>query len=68
MTATYDDTGLAALIECIGKTGTVHLDSLQFDVQVVDVRRNWGKIQYKVKPLTGVGEKWLEYPTVRSLR
>lgn len=68
MTTTYDATGLAGLIECVGKIGTLTVRELKVDVQVVDVRRSYGKVQYLVQPLAGWGQQWVEYPTVKALR
>ena len=68
MTTGYDHTGLTALAECVGKVATFKVKGLEFEVRVVDVRRSYGTVQYKVAPMSGIGEQWVQYPTVTRLR
>jgi hypothetical protein len=44
----------------IGKHATLHLPSspLRFTVEIVDARKRYGNLDYKVRPLAGGGETW----------
>lgn len=44
----------------IGKQATLTLPSspLRFRVEIIDARKRYGNLDYKVKPVAGVGETW----------
>lgn len=44
----------------IGKQATLHLPSspLRFTVEIVDARKRYGNLDYKVRPVSGEGETW----------
>lgn len=57
----------------IGKTATLKVagTSLAFEVTVMDARKRYGNLDYKVKPVAGGGEAWhqstaLIFPEVAS--
>jgi hypothetical protein len=49
----------ATMSQTIGKTGRFHHGSLEFDVQIHDVRLNFGRTDYFIKPTHGRGEQWV---------
>ncbi len=53
--------GMADLItKYVDKKFTVQFGKLSFDVVVVDVKRSYGQIRYKVVPVAGSGSAWVE--------
>lgn len=49
----------------IGKVGAVVLGGLTVYVEIMDVKTEWGKVRYQVKPVEGSGSAWVE--TVRNI-
>lgn len=43
----------------IGRIGTVELDGLQVKVSVLDEKFAYGRIDAKVTPVEGSGERWV---------
>lgn len=44
----------------IGQTGTVVLKGLVVQVEVMDIKSEFGLVRYLVKPVAGSGEVWIE--------
>jgi len=40
--------------------GRVNFDGLMVDVEVLDVRKVWNRVDYLITPIQGIGEKWIE--------
>lgn len=38
----------------------LHIEGMVLSVKVLDARRVWNRIDVKVTPFTGVGEKWVD--------
>lgn len=49
----------ASMASIIGKTGVFHHASLAFAIEVHDVRLNFGRTDYFIKPVNGSGEQWV---------
>lgn len=54
-----DTPGVVELHEYVGYEGRVRLGNLLVGVRVIDVRANFGRVDYKVTPLNGTGEIWV---------
>lgn len=53
-------TSVAELTEQIGWQGALQINGMSVGVRVTDVRRSFGRVDYKVEPLYGEGESaWL---------
>lgn len=44
----------------VGKTGTVELGGLEFEVIIKDYKRSWGRERFLIAPKSGEGMKWAE--------
>ena len=54
------EVGVSELAERIGWQGALRVDGMSVGVCVTDVRRSFGRVDYKVEPLYGEGESaWL---------
>lgn len=59
------DEGVLKLKDLIGKEGNIEVSGLTFRVIVRDVRRVYGRLQYKITPHTGRGEAWKDDKSVK---
>ena len=39
--------------------GSLHVEGLYIDVEILDIGRVWNRIDYLVRPVQGSGEKWV---------
>ena len=54
------EVGVSELAERIGWQGALRVNGMSVGVRVTDVRRSFGRVDYKVEPLYGEGESaWL---------
>ena len=54
------EVGVSELAERIGWQGALRVNGMSVGVRVMDVRRSFGRVDYKVEPLYGEGESaWL---------
>jgi hypothetical protein len=62
-------TTTAELAKFIGKTGLWRVGGggILVAVSVKDVRKNYGRIDLLIKPLSGQGETWVDSESVESL-
>lgn len=44
----------------VGKVGQIVTGALIVDVNILDVKQAYGNIRYKVTPVSGSGEVWVE--------
>lgn len=44
----------------IGKKGTIKLGGLVVDVKIIDYKFTYGRDRWKVAPISGKGEIWVE--------
>jgi hypothetical protein len=51
-------------IKIIGKTGLLAVNGLKFEVEILDVRDSFGRTDYKVKPVSGEGTRWVSSESV----
>ena len=51
----------------IDKVATWH-SGAQWNVYILDARVSWGKIQYKLIPVSGEGAFWVDEGSVSSIR
>ena len=51
----------------IDKVATWH-NNAQWNVYILDARVSWGKIQYKLIPVSGEGAFWVDEGSVSSIR
>lgn len=53
-------TSAQELAQNIGKTATLRVagTSLAFQVTIMDARKRYGNLDYKVRPVAGDGEAW----------
>jgi hypothetical protein len=51
----------------IDKVATWH-NNAQWNVYILDARVSWGKIQYKLIPVSGEGTFWVDEGSVSSIR
>jgi len=47
------------LMKNIGKKAFYNGDDIQFEVEITDVRKVYGRIDYEIKPTAGKGSKWV---------
>lgn len=53
---TYQD-----MAKYVGRRGTIAgSGSLEFEVEVTDVKQQWGITRFQVKPVSGFGRSWVE--------
>lgn len=50
----------------VGKTGQVNLGGLLVNVKIIDVKQSYGRDRYKVTPVSGKGEIWIERITLSA--
>ena len=43
-----------------GQTGYYHHDGLKYPVVFLDLRKVWGRVDVRISPLDGEGDKWVE--------
>lgn len=56
------------LVKKIGQTAVLHAeDGLEFNVRIENVRKNWGRVDYQVKPISGYGLKWVSEGRMRDI-
>jgi len=48
------------LFKNIDKTATYHINGLDIIVTIIDVRKVWGRIDYRISPVKGSGLTWIE--------
>lgn len=48
----------------VGKKATINCAGLQIEVNIVDVKMSYGKERFKVSPVAGKGEVWVEQVTL----
>lgn len=53
-------TSAQELAQDIGKTATLRVQgtTLKFQVTIMDARKRYGNLDYKVRPVAGEGEAW----------
>jgi len=60
--------GIAEMAKVLGRAGrwepTTPEGGLSVDVRIVDVRQAYGKLQYRIVPLSGTGEVWVSAANV----
>lgn len=42
------------------RTGSMTIDTLSFAVRIIEARTRYGHLDYRVTPLAGSGERWVE--------
>ncbi len=55
---------LEKYLKNIGKTGTIILESLSIKVRIIDFKQSFGNYRYKVEPISGTGNIWVQNITV----
>lgn len=51
----------AEMAKLIGKLGSLRLENLTIQVEVIDVRTRWGYTDVAIKPVHGIGQMWITY-------
>jgi len=49
----------------VGKKAKLTINSLTFDVQIVDFKNSYGTDRVRVKPVAGTGETWVNLDSVK---
>lgn len=49
-----------ALDKYIGKHGTIALDKLVIEVEILDFKNSYGNNRFLVAPVSGSGQSWVE--------
>lgn len=44
----------------IGKIATLEYKGMHIDVEILDVAQKYGNTRYLVKPVSGIGEVWVQ--------
>lgn len=55
------------MVNTIGKTGTLRVEELQIEVEILDIRNVWNRTDFLVSPISGQGEKWVSGERVKIL-
>ena len=57
------------LIEKIGKRASFKVEGLTFKVEIADVRKAFGRVDYLILPLVGQGsgEKWVSQERIKDI-
>lgn len=42
------------------RTGRMSIDTLSFAVRIIEARTRYGHLDFRVTPVTGEGERWVE--------
>jgi hypothetical protein len=50
----------------IGQTRKLNHKGMQFEVEVVDIRKAWGRNDAQVKPIAGSGSTWVDITSLTS--
>lgn len=50
----------------VGKIGTIFAKGLTIEVNIMDVKEAYGNVRYKVTPVAGSGEVWVENVTLKE--
>lgn len=55
------------MMSAIGKYGHMKIgDSpLTFEIEILDVRKCWDRVDYLIRPLAGAGESWVSARTIK---
>lgn len=48
----------------VGKKGTIFVGGLVVEVNIIDVKKAYGQERFKVSPVAGKGEVWVEKVTL----
>ena len=64
MTAPYT---VESLRQCVGLTGLLSSDKLQFNVLILDAKVSYGNARFLVTPVSGSGEVWVDSSRVSGL-
>lgn len=49
-----------ALATVIGSNGQIFIDGLGVDVRIIDVRQAYGRTDYRITPIRGIGGAWVD--------
>lgn len=44
----------------VGRQAIIRLGGFSVGVRILDVKQSWGKLRFRVSPLSGGGENWIE--------
>lgn len=50
----------------IGKIKRYYINGLQVDVIIKDVKKAWGRVDVKIIPVRGIGEKWVNIESLST--
>jgi hypothetical protein len=48
------------------KRGTITMDKLEIEIEILDVRQRWGTLDYLIAPVAGNGTTWVEARRIRQ--
>ena len=54
------------LMKKLGKMAVFITDGMSFDVEITNVRKAFGRIDYEIKPMSGSGSKWVSSDRIRE--
>lgn len=57
--------GLVEKASKVGKVALYPIDGLLVEVSVTDMKTAWGNVRYKIEPVSGSGEKWVDESSLR---
>lgn len=51
----------------IGKKYSLYYDGLVINVIIDDIRKVWGRVDAKIRPISGSGEKWVNIESLKEI-
>jgi len=48
------------MVPLLGKKGRLHIERLVVHVEIIDGRTNFGRVEYRVRPLAGAQNQWVD--------
>lgn len=52
----------------LGKRAIYTVNDLQIEIEITDARVVFGRIDYKIKPVAGKGEKWVSAESIMEVK
>jgi hypothetical protein len=56
---------VSELAAVVGRLGVYTHAALRIEVQVIDVRQVWGRVDYLIRPVAGSGSQWVASDSIQ---
>lgn len=52
----------------VGDTCMYHVEDMGFQVEILEVRNAYGRVDYRVEPIAGTGNKWVSQISLEAVK